>query len=241
MLAERLAELIEATPHDRYVEPFVGMAGVFFRRRHRARQEVINDRSGEVANLFRVVQRHPEALMRALRWEVNARTAFDWHRAAAGLTDIERAARFLWMQITCFGGKASGRSFGARFGADPARTMRLVAAAHHRLAGVVIESLDWREVIRRYATPGTLFYLDPPYAGAEDCYGPGLFAPDQFAILADVLGSLRGPFVLSINGTPEMRAIFAGFRFAEVAVPYSLSAPSEGRRKRYPELIVTGP
>ena len=51
-LAKRLVEKIEAVPHAIYAEPFVGMGGVFFRRRRRPRKEVINDISAEVVELF---------------------------------------------------------------------------------------------------------------------------------------------------------------------------------------------
>jgi len=243
LLAERLARVISGLPHARYVEPFVGMGGVFFRRPARAAEEVINDRAGDVATLFRVVQRHPGALLGALEWQLNARVEFDRMLRAdpAGLTDVERAARFLFLQIAAFGGKVRGQSFGARPNFDPRRTMRLVRAAHRRLGRVVIECLDWREVVRRYDGPGTLFYLDPPYHGAEGHYGPGLFDAGQFAIMVDVLAALRGRFILSINGTEEMCALFARFRVEEVTVPYGLSRAPEGGRKHYPELLVQGP
>jgi len=57
-LAARIAERIASTPHERYVEPFVGMGGVFFRRRHRPVMEVINDINRDVVTLFRILQRH---------------------------------------------------------------------------------------------------------------------------------------------------------------------------------------
>ncbi|WP_315759735.1 DNA adenine methylase, partial [Bradyrhizobium sp. SZCCHNRI2007] len=42
-LGELLARRIEAIHHDTYAEPFIGMGGVFFRRRWAPRREVIND------------------------------------------------------------------------------------------------------------------------------------------------------------------------------------------------------
>ena len=58
-------------------------------------------------------------------------------------------------------------------GIKPARASRfdvtklgpILEDIHTRLAGVVIECLSWREFIDRYDSPGTLFYLDPPYWG----------------------------------------------------------------------------
>jgi DNA adenine methylase len=52
-----IIERIEGLPHKTYVEPFVGMGGVFLRRRLRPRLEVANDLNGEIVNLFRILQR----------------------------------------------------------------------------------------------------------------------------------------------------------------------------------------
>jgi DNA adenine methylase len=54
-LGEQLARRIEAVEHSTYAEPFVGMGGVFFRRRWAPRREVINDISRDVATLFRIL------------------------------------------------------------------------------------------------------------------------------------------------------------------------------------------
>lgn len=72
-LARRIIERLAATPHRTYVEPFVGMGGVFLRRPFRAHAEVVNDVSADVSNLFRILQRHYVALMDLLRWQVTSR------------------------------------------------------------------------------------------------------------------------------------------------------------------------
>lgn len=55
MLAPLITRRIAEVPHTTYVEPFVGMGGIFFRRDRRPEAEVINDRNGEVVNLFRIL------------------------------------------------------------------------------------------------------------------------------------------------------------------------------------------
>ena len=70
------------------------------------------------------------------------------------LTDLERAARFLYLQRTAFGGKVSGRNFGVspdrpgRF--DITKLALMLEDLHTRLSGVVIECLPYDEFIRRY-------------------------------------------------------------------------------------------
>lgn len=57
-LAKAAIAAIDAIDHQTYAEVFVGMGGVFFRRTRQPKAEVINDLSSDVANLFRVLQRH---------------------------------------------------------------------------------------------------------------------------------------------------------------------------------------
>ena len=63
------------------------------------------------------------------------------------LTELQRAVRFLYLQRLAFGGKVEGRNFGvspgqaARF--NVLRLERDIAELHERLAGVVIEQLDF--------------------------------------------------------------------------------------------------
>jgi DNA adenine methylase len=69
-LAELLARKIEAIKHDTYAEPFMGMGGIFFRRRWAPRCEVINDILRDVATLFRILQRHYPQFMETLKFHI---------------------------------------------------------------------------------------------------------------------------------------------------------------------------
>lgn len=240
-LAGRLAQRIAAVPHDRYVEPFVGMGGVFFRRPQRPGLEVINDINRDVVNLFRLLQRHYQQLLDVLKWQTYSRSEFERLRAAdpETLTDLERAARFLYMQVTSFGG--IGRTFGIDYARPRWNLNKLVPMledVHERLSGVLIERLSYQDCIRRYdSRPGTLFYLDPPYWGCTDDYGKDIFSPADFEVLRDLLEGLQGRFILSINDTPEIRDIFAGFAMEEVGLNYRVSGKVTPAR----ELIISNP
>jgi DNA adenine methylase len=244
-LAARVIQRLRQVPHTTYAEPFVGMGGVFLRRDWRAKAEVINDASRDVATLFRVLQRHYVPLMDMLRWQLTSRAEFERLRAAAPdtLTDLERAARFLYLQRTAFGGKVSGRNFGVSPAApgrfDVTKLGPMLEAVHERLAGVVIECLDWPELLRRYDRPGTLFYLDPPYWGCETDYGDGVFARADFERLAEALSALRGPWLLSLNDVPAVRRIFARFSIETVEVSYSISGQHAAGRGKVRELLIS--
>lgn len=242
-LSKRLVERIAATPHTLYAEPFVGVGGVFFRRTTRPAVEVINDISTDVATLFRILQRHYQPFLDTLKWQLSSRAEFErlMRVDPITLTDLERSARFLYLQRSAFGGKVEGRSYGvtrtagARF--DLTKLVPMLEDAHERLAGVHIERLPYAAFIRRYNVPGALFYLDPPYFGCETDYGENVFSPDDFAALRGLLEGLRGRFILSINDVPEIRAAFAGMTMEEVDVSYRLSGKVTPAR----ELIISGP
>ncbi|WP_271145327.1 DNA adenine methylase [Brevundimonas sp. NIBR10] len=240
-LARRICAALAATAHDAYAEPFIGMGGVFLRRRVRPPLEVMNDISGDVVTLFRVLQRFPEALIRELRWRPAIRSEFDrlLETRPIDLLDIERAARFLYLQTLAFGGKATGQSFGvdarAPHNFDLARIEKRIERLHTRLAGVVIENLDWLAFISRYDRPGTLFYLDPPYWGSEDDYGAGVFIQGDFQRMADKLRSAEGKFLLSINDRPELREIFAWADIEAVSTTYTIAG---GEGVKAAELLI---
>jgi len=243
-LAKRICALIDGDrDHLTYAEPFVGMGGVFLRRTSRPRAEVINDAGRDVANLFRILQRHYPQFLDVLRFQLTTRVEFNRlvETNPETLTDLERAARFLYLQRTAFGGKVSGRSFGvsidrpARFNLTTLEPM--LEDLHSRLAGVVIECLDFEAFIRRYDGPGTLFYLDPPYWGCEGDYGRTLFSRQDFQRLADVLTALKGRFILSLNDVPEVRATFGGFHMEEVRTTYTIA--SIGAQAQRPELLIS--
>lgn len=152
-LANRICAIIDTTPCTTYAEPFVGMGGIFLRRSTRPRAEVINDRGRDIANLFRILQRHYPQFIDCLRFQLTTRAEFKRLVAVDPdtLTDLERAARFLYLQRTAFGGKVSGRNFGASTG-RPGRfnltTLEpMLEDLHARMAGVVIGGArDFRAV-----------------------------------------------------------------------------------------------
>ncbi len=242
-LARLLIARLAAMPaHTLYAEVFVGMGGVFFRRPFRSRAEAINDVNRDVANLFRVLQVHYVAFLDMMRFQLTSRAEFDRLSAEnpASLTDMQRAARFLYLQRTTFGGKIVGQSFGvspgigARF--DITRLPSILEAVHDRLAAVTIECLPWERFVPRYDRPETLFYLDPPYYGGEGDYGAGVFARDDFARMAEMLAGLRGHFVMSLNDHPEVRRLFAAFQIEAVETTYSISA---GAASRVREVVIS--
>jgi DNA adenine methylase len=243
-LAKRVCAIIDDTDHDAYAEPFVGMGGIFLRRSSRPKVEQINDISGDVANLFRVLQEHYPYFIDMLRWRLASRNEFKRLSAMSAdqLTDLQRAARFLYLQKLAFGGKVTGQNFGvnnqspARFRVSQIEPM--LADIHERLQGVVIEQLPFAQFIKRYDRLGVLFYSDPPYFGYENYYGEDVFMREDFERLAQLARSARGKMIISINDRPEVRAIFSDLHQRELTTTYSVGARSAGA-KTAGEIIIS--
>lgn len=236
-LANQIIPLLP--PHTTYVEPFCGGAQVFFHKEP-SPVEVLNDVDGDVVNFLRVVQAHPEELIRSMRYLVASRRWFDLlaRTDPSTLTDVQRAARFLYLQKNAFGGLIVRRQFHVgvqqRPNFNPERLPAIIAEAHTRLQHVQLEARPYEEVLARFDRPSTVFYVDPPY------WGPKLyrfnFAESDFHRLAERLGRLKGKFLLSLNDRPEVRAAFSRFAMRPVDIAYSAQ---QAAGRRYRELLIS--
>lgn len=224
-LAKHILPLIHGTPHRTYVEPFAGGAAILFMR-DPAPVEVINDLHGELVRLYRCVQHHLEELVRHFKWALASREMFRWAQLqhVDTLTDIQRAARFFYLQRLAFGGKVTGQSFGTAPTAPPRiNLLRLeedLSMAHLRLSRVTIEHLPWQDCITRYDRAQTLFFLDPPYWQTAG-YGTD-FGLDQHQALADSMARMQGRALLTINDHPDMRRIYAGMASQPLSTSYTI-------------------
>lgn len=227
--------------HSCYVEAFCGAASLFFLKQP-VKVEVLNDINGDLVTLYRVIQHHLEEFVRHFKWALYSREIFKWLQSTPPetLTDIQRAARFFYLQKMGFGGKVQGQSFGTATTSKPGlnllRLEEQLSAVHLRLHQVFIERLEWSACVTRYDRPHSLFYLDPPYWGTQG-YGVE-FGLEQYDQMAELLGSMKGKAVVSVNDIPEMRKAFKGYSMKRVSISYSVGASGRGREPKG-ELIIT--
>ena len=236
-LAKQILPLIPE--HTCYVEPFCGAGAIFFLKEP-SKVEVLNDINGDLVNLYRVVRYHLEEFVRQFKWALVSRQVFEWLRITRPetLTDIQRAARFYYLQKQTFGGKVDGRTFGTATTSPPRlnllRIEEELSQAHLRLSRTGIENLDWQTCIRKYDRPHTFFYLDPPYWQTE---GYGVDFPfEQYQALAETMGTLQGQAILSINDHRDIRRIFKRFQTKKVDISYTVGGPNRGPKTQ--ELII---
>jgi len=233
-------KIIEIFPkHTTYIEPFAGGAQVFFHK-DPSPVEVLNDRFGEIVNFYRVCQSHHDELVRTLKFALASREWFERFakQKPEGLTDIQRAARFYYLQKNAFGGLIVKQNYHYSVAQSPnfnaERVPEVIEKVHKRLAKVQIENLPYEEVLRRYDRgPSCLFYLDPPY-WARKLYRFN-FVESDFVKLEERLRRVKGKFVLSLNDLPEVRELFARFHIRPIELHYTTQRQAG---KRYAELLI---
>ncbi len=238
-LAKTLLPLIENRKHTCYVEAFAGGGSMFFFR-SATKVEVLNDINADIINLYRVVKCHLEEFLRQFKWALTSRQMFEWTKATPvePLTDIQRAARFLYVQKLAFGGKVTGQTFGISPSSPPRfNILRLeedLSQAHLRLSRTWIEHLDWHTCIKKYDRDYTLHFMDPPYYETEGYGVP--FPLEEYDRIAEAMRTMKGSAILTINDHPAMRKAFKGFQTDKVAIDYTIGGG--GTSKGRAELII---
>ena len=160
-IARKLISLIPA--HTTYVEPFCGGAQVFFHKEP-SKVEIFNDLSDDVFNFLRVCKLHDKELLRYLDFCIVSRRWFELFEKTLPetLTDVQRAARFFFLQKNCYGGLIVRRNFsvsvedGSNY--NPKSLPRLLERAHERLLNVQLECLPYDKIFKN-ATDRQLSFI----------------------------------------------------------------------------------
>ncbi len=200
-------------PHDRYVEPFGGAAGVLLQK-PRCYAEVYNDLDGDVVNFFRVLR---DPVLRARLIDACIMTPYargEFESAWISTEDdVERARRLAVRAQMGFGSAGASKAHTGfridmrrKYGTASqlwARFPEAIAAAGLRFEGVMIENRDALEVMRQHDGPDTLHYVDPPYlhstrkmGSAKRTYRYELSDSDHQQLI-EAVHALEGMVVLS--------------------------------------------
>lgn len=239
-LADKLIPLFPA--HECYVELFAGGAALYFLKPARVNTEVLNDINGELVNLYRVVQNHLEEFIRQFKWALSSRQIFEWEKMKRPetLTDIQRAARFYFLQQHAFGARLTSPTFGTATTGPSFNLMRIeesLSSAWQRMAGTYIENCNWEVCAERYDREHTFFYADPPYWKMAG-YGVD-FPYEEYLKMSEFMKTCKGKVMVSLNDHPDIREAFTGHYFEELQIKYSVGNQRINETKESQEVIIT--
>lgn len=236
-----LLPLLPMTTH--YCEPFAGSASVLINRPP-SPVETLNDVDGEITNFFRVLRDEPETLIRAIGLTPFSREEFEKAIEAQDetITDLERARRFFVRARQVRTGLAQTASSGrwahcvltSRAGMAGAVSRWLgsvegLSEITQRLLRVQIENDKAIQVIKRYDSPETLFYCDPPYPhesrGDNKAYGYEM-SDAAHRELAEVLHAANGLVAISGYNSPLMDELYGDWYPVQAPVKLAPSIKS---------------
>jgi len=240
-----------------YWEPFVGGGAVFFAFAGRIKHAILSDTNEQLVLTYQVVKNDVEALIgqlwqhkrtheeRAGQTHEDGRTYYLGVRDAQPADPVEIAARFIYLNKTCYNGLYRVNSKG-KFNVpeggyknpDICNADRLREASQ-ALRNATIRAGDFASVVQ--PDRNDLVYCDPPYDGVFTGYqASGFGGNDQERLRNAANAWMRSGarVVLSNADTPAMRALYSDFRIYEATAPRPINSKGTGRGN-VAELIIT--
>ena len=241
--------------YERYVEPFVG-GGIMYLALQPQRA-ILGDTNEELMNCYMVVKEHLDELIEALLQYQQHVSDKDYYYSVRGqdprsLTSVARAARFMYLNKTCYNGlyRVNRKGdfnvpFGKRerapqlFNGDNLKAISRLLQTAELVAG------DFEEIASQ-ACAGDFVYFDPPYHRLSDkhsftSYSINDFGEDDHKRLAQVfqqLDSNRCTVLLTNSDTPLVRNLYSGYVIEPVMTNRMINCKGSGRGN-FPELIIS--
>lgn len=238
--------------YNHYFEPFLGGGSAFFYLM--PEKATISDINGELVNTYRVMARNPVQLREQITQHQERHSVDHYYAVRANVPNdvIERAARFLYLNRTCFNGMYRVNRLG-EFNVPIGTKQRFIDDVAHFeeyskvLQNVHIRKRDFVDTIRE-ANEGDLVFVDPPYTIAHNQnafikYNERLFSwKDQKRLLASLVRARsRGAIIIATNADyPPLRQMYEDNQFITQTVGRfsSISGLRDGRGIQN-ELLIT--
>jgi DNA adenine methylase len=208
---ESLERILPLLPYeDIWVEGFGG-SGVVTLNRNPSKLDVFNDRHSGISCFFKSCQTNHQELIARISLMPHSRELFAWCKANvenAQVDEILRGAMWYYLVKCSFSGKCKyfGRSlktscvlYNSIFG-----SLDLLPMVSNRFQKVQIENLDWRQIFKDYDSVNTVWYLDPPYYGAN-VYEHNMTKDDHYSFCANIF-KLKGFVAVSGFSNPDYDA-----------------------------------
>lgn len=258
-MAKEIAERLHATGADCLVDVFGGSAAVTLNSGFKKR--VYNDASGDLVNLFRVLQ-VPENRVRLFRLLRNCPVSrrifledYAIYRSGAysfiRIQDpIDRARATLYRQLLAFGGKGRCGGFSPssgdqeRYGIKEVKrytsVLRKLSAVGEYFRNTCIENLDYRDCISIWGRrSNVVLFCDPPYDGTERYYSHA-FTKSDHVILASLLSQVKASVVVTYYDSPLIQDLYPldAWNWERVTVTKNCQL-KKGNKPKMDELILT--
>jgi DNA adenine methylase len=219
--------------HKIYVEPFIGGGSVFFSK-NPAEVNIINDKDIEIYNMYRDMKTDGEKMIN--RDFMPNRDKFNKLLKKKKFDSIaDRLYRNLYITINSFASNRRGfvgekevevkknTNVGKKY-----KTTKWKDFLNNN--NVKIFNEDFSSIIKKYDSPTTLFYLDPPYSKSTTDYDIGGIDPIK---VFNALQGIKGKFILSYDASPEIKKLFNKYKIKIVTTAYEISGQRQENIKEF--------
>lgn len=250
-LLPHLADYWAAKEHARYIEPFAGSGALFFHLQ--PKKALLNDINVDLINTYGVLAKQPEDVHRIVSAMPSDEVYYYKVRAwdPSSLSDIDRAARFIYLNRYCFNGiyRTNRKGdFNVPYGAKKAGalpSLQKFLAAASLLRRARFSSLDFEKFLDASVSRDDFVYLDPPYAVANRRvfrqYDPNTFGTedvDRLSSLLELINKRKASFVVSYAYSAEIKPLLKRWRSKRVMAQRNVAGFTEHRRKAV-EVVIT--
>lgn len=192
--------------HDVYIEPFTGGGALFFAK-ELAKVNVLNDLNGNLVNFYRVLNDDTKAGQLIQMLTSTPYSHSEYKRACKIYKGVEQAddittawATYLACNWAFAKTPAAGWGFSVKCGTGPSNfqnKLRRLAQQHEKIKNTYIECIDAIDLIKKWDSPNSFFYCDPPYPETEQSGYSDKYTINDFNNLIEALDSIKGGFMLS--------------------------------------------
>jgi DNA adenine methylase len=241
-LLKEIAEHIPAT-YGKYIEPFLGGGALFFFLK--PKNAILSDSNPELINCYKVVRDNIESLILLLKRYKNEEKFFYKVRGTKpnSLNEIERAARFIYLNKTCFNGlyRVNKKDeFNVPFGRNKSVNIcdeERLYDAFYALQNAKLICANYKSVLRRYGQENDFIFLDPPYhpaGGNADFhrYTKDFFYEEDHIELRDEFNKLvqiGSKVILTNSNTRFVKDLYSGHTYDIINTKRLISSKSETR------------
>lgn len=250
---QMLEEILKRMPntYGNYIEPFVGGGALFFKLDDD--NSIIADSNPELINMYRQVADKCDEVIKVLKHYKNEEAIFYEVRAKnwTECTDIEAAARMLYLNKTCFNGlyRLNKKGlFNTPFGRY--KNPNICNEEKLRLASEVLKNAtivcgDYLDVLNKYAKKGDFVFLDPPYVPISKNSDFKRYTKKQFYVSdqkklakeVDRLVELGCNVMLTNSNHPLVHELYSKYKIEIIQTKRNIN--SKGNKRKGEDVIVT--
>jgi len=205
-IADKIIKMIP--PHEIYVEPFVGSGAIYWDKEP-SKKEILNDLDTQLINNYRLLKK---TKTRNFKTDLDTIQEIQDHVNKPARTDGDKLMKEIAISCNTFGNTGRGKIYKE---SNPYKKLRNIDEYQERMKDTTLLNQDYKSVIKKYDSPSTFFFLDPPYESSERLYKDGAF---NFAELNNILEGIKGKFLLTLNDSRNIRNIFRNFKIMGIKV-----------------------